>query len=211
MLDFDGEGRLRPLVYEGATAEDRKRFEARLYLRYKYNLSHYLRFYRDMSKKLELPVKLSFNVARHSWASLARKHGVSVSVISAGTGAHFRKDHANLPRRTGQQHRGRCERDGGGTAESSGSGSGKKGGEKVEISEKIVFLLSDRSSCVSRGCGKNTVFSEKTVGASFSCGFELNPSRIPGAKIREKYECEFTPPLTGIGHSYIPFMPKAHF
>ena len=68
MLDFDGEGRLRPLVYEGATAEDRKRFEARLYLRYKYNLSHYLRFYRDMSKKLELPVKLSFNVARHSWA-----------------------------------------------------------------------------------------------------------------------------------------------
>jgi len=58
---------------------------------------------------------------------------------------------------------------------------------------------------------KNAVFSEKTVGASFSCGFELNPSRIPGAKIREKYECEFTPPLTGIGHSYIPFMPKAHF
>lgn len=86
MLDFDGEGRLRPLVYEGATAEDRKRFEARLYLRYKYNLSHYLRFYRDMSKKLELPVKLSFNVARHSWASLARKHSVSVSVISAGLG-----------------------------------------------------------------------------------------------------------------------------
>jgi len=39
-----------------------------------------------MSKKLELPVKLSFNVARHSWASLARKHGVSVSVISAGLG-----------------------------------------------------------------------------------------------------------------------------
>lgn len=167
MLDFDGEGRLRPLVYEGATAEDRKRFEARLYLRYKYNLSHYLRFYRDMSKKLELPVKLSFNVARHSWASLARKHGVSVSVISAGTGAHFRKDHANLPRRTGQQHRGRCERDGGGTVESSGSGSGKKGGEKVEISEKIVFLLSDRSFCVSRGCGKNTVFRKDCGGFFF--------------------------------------------
>ena len=129
MLDFDGEGRLRPLVYEGATAEDRKRFEARLYLRYKYNLSHYLRFYRDMSKKLELPVKLSFNVARHSWASLARKHGVSVSVISAGLGHTSER-----PRKFTSTNwttapwtlRTRWWR----TAESSGSGSGKKGRRK---------------------------------------------------------------------------------
>ena len=87
MLDFDGECRfLRPLVYEGSTPEERRQFDERVYQRYKYNLSHYLRFYRDMSRRLNLPVKLSFNVARHSWASLARNEGVPVSVISVGLG-----------------------------------------------------------------------------------------------------------------------------
>ncbi len=86
MLDFDAEGELRPLVYTGTTAEERKRFETQLYMRYKYYLSHYLRFYRDLSRRLDLPVRLSFNVARHSWASIARRHGIPVSVISAGLG-----------------------------------------------------------------------------------------------------------------------------
>ena len=132
MLDFDGEGRLRPLVYEGTTAEDRKRFEARLYLRYKYNLSHYLRFYRDMSKSWNCPSNCR-STSPASWASLAQLHG-SRFRDQRGTGAHFRK-HANLPSTNGQS-----------TVDAANAmvagllkvrpGSGKKGGEKVEISEK---------------------------------------------------------------------------
>jgi integrase len=86
MLDFEDDGLLHPLVYNGTTPDERKQFETKLYLRYKYSLSHYLRFFRDIRKRLALPVTLSFNVARHSWASLARKQGIPVSVISVGLG-----------------------------------------------------------------------------------------------------------------------------
>lgn len=86
MLDFEDDGLLHPLVYNGTTPDERKQFETKLYLRYKYSLSHYLRFFRDIRKRLALPVALSFNVARHSWASLARKQGIPVSVISVGLG-----------------------------------------------------------------------------------------------------------------------------
>ena len=86
LLEFGAAGLLRPLVYNGTTTDERRLFDEKLYLRYKYSLSHYLRFFRDMCKRLDLPVKLSFNVARHSWASLARKQGIPVSVISVGLG-----------------------------------------------------------------------------------------------------------------------------
>ena len=39
-----------------------------------------------MRRRLDLSVNLSFNVARHSWASLARRQGIPVSVISVGLG-----------------------------------------------------------------------------------------------------------------------------
>ena len=87
MMDFDEERtHYRPLVFKGSTPEEQRLFAVKLYMRYKYNLSHYLRFFKEMSKRLELPVNLSFNVARHSWASLARNEGVPVSVISVGLG-----------------------------------------------------------------------------------------------------------------------------
>ena len=87
MLDFGPDGAtLEPLVYNGSTPEERRAFEEKIYRRYKYCLSHYLRFYGYIKKRLNLPVKLSFNVARHSWASLARKEGIPVSVISVGLG-----------------------------------------------------------------------------------------------------------------------------
>lgn len=86
LLDFGDDKHPRPLVYDGTTPDERKQFETKLYLRYKYSLSHYLRYFRDIRKHLNLPVKLSFNVARHSWASLARKQGIPVSVISLGLG-----------------------------------------------------------------------------------------------------------------------------
>lgn len=87
LLDFRPDGvTLEPLIYTGSTPEERRAFEAKLYRRYKYCLSHYLRFYGYMQKRLDLPVKLSFNTARHSWASLTRKEGIPVSVISVGLG-----------------------------------------------------------------------------------------------------------------------------
>ena len=87
MLDQGAKGQtLGPLVYTGTTPEERREFEAKVYLRYKYNLTHFLRFYDDLSKRLGLSVKLSFNVARHTWASLARDRGVPVSVISVSLG-----------------------------------------------------------------------------------------------------------------------------
>ena len=86
LLDYGEDGLLHPLVFEGATSDERLRFETKLYLRYKYSLSHYLRSLRSMRRRLDLPVGLSFNVARHSWASLARRQGVPVSIISVGLG-----------------------------------------------------------------------------------------------------------------------------
>lgn len=87
MLEYDERHKfLRPLVYQGSTPEERLLFDEKVYRRYKYNLSHYLRFYSDISKRLDLPVRLSFNVARHSWASLARNEGIPISVISIGLG-----------------------------------------------------------------------------------------------------------------------------
>lgn len=44
--------------------------------------------------------KLTFNVARHTWATQARNMGVPVSFISEGLGhTSIRKDHAYLPGR----------------------------------------------------------------------------------------------------------------
>ena len=86
LLDYGEDCLLHPLVFGGTTPEERRQFEARLYLRYKYSLSHYLRFFRSMRRRLDLSVNLSFNVARHSWASLARRQGIPVSVISVGLG-----------------------------------------------------------------------------------------------------------------------------
>lgn len=100
MLDFEDDGLLHPLVYNGTTPDERKQFETKLYLRYKYSLSHYLRFFRDIRKRLALPVTLSFNVARHSWAKPCPQTRYSSLSDQRRTGAYFRKDHPDLPRRT---------------------------------------------------------------------------------------------------------------
>lgn len=87
MFDLGPDGQtMEPMVCTGTTPEELREFEASVYRRYKYNLTHYLRFYREIQKKLQLPVKPSFNVARHSWASLARDEGIPVSVISVSLG-----------------------------------------------------------------------------------------------------------------------------
>lgn len=75
---------IRPLV-QLADETDNK-FQKRLYSQYKKALVHYTQSLENLSHKLDLPHKLTFNVARHSWASLAQDKGVPLSVISKGLG-----------------------------------------------------------------------------------------------------------------------------
>lgn len=60
--------------------------EQLLYKRYELALSRYLFHLGEISEELETEKKLTFNVARHSWASLARKRGIAVALISEGLG-----------------------------------------------------------------------------------------------------------------------------
>ncbi|WP_462376782.1 phage integrase SAM-like domain-containing protein [Rikenella microfusus] len=57
-----------------------------LYKRYKDTLTDYWYYLGVISEELCTEKRLTFNVARHSWASLARDRGIPVSVISAGMG-----------------------------------------------------------------------------------------------------------------------------
>ena len=66
MMDKDEDGQWRPMVFEGKTKPERQRFDTRLYKRYKYTLTHYLRYLERLSLRLKLEKKLTFNVARHS-------------------------------------------------------------------------------------------------------------------------------------------------
>lgn len=62
---------------------DQERF---LHKKYLLSLSRYLGYLKEVSLHLDLERRLTFNVARHSWASLARTKGIPVSVISEGLG-----------------------------------------------------------------------------------------------------------------------------
>lgn len=57
-----------------------------LHRRYKVALNRYLTLLERISSRLGTDRRLTFNVARHSWASLARRKGVPVAVISEGLG-----------------------------------------------------------------------------------------------------------------------------
>lgn len=57
-----------------------------LYKRYKEALASYWYYLGVISDELATEKRLTFNVARHSWASLARNRGISVAVISSGLG-----------------------------------------------------------------------------------------------------------------------------
>lgn len=56
------------------------------YQRYKKALARYLFYLKRVSTLLDLEEKLTFNMARHSWASLARRRNIPISVISEGLG-----------------------------------------------------------------------------------------------------------------------------
>lgn len=57
-----------------------------LYRRYKDALTLYWYYLGVLSQELHTEKRLSFNVARHTWASIARNRGVSMSIISKGLG-----------------------------------------------------------------------------------------------------------------------------
>lgn len=57
-----------------------------LYTRYRSGLKRHNHFLKLLSESLHLPVPLTSYVARHSWATIAKKSGIPVSVISEGLG-----------------------------------------------------------------------------------------------------------------------------
>lgn len=75
---------LLPILPRGASASALDSKE--LYRHYKRQLARHLGSLKRLSRRLDLPAPLSFNVARHSWATIARDCGVSLPVISAGLG-----------------------------------------------------------------------------------------------------------------------------
>lgn len=58
----------------------------RLYRHYKSALTDYWYHLGTISKLLDTEKRLTFNVARHSWASLAQDRGIPLAVISGGLG-----------------------------------------------------------------------------------------------------------------------------
>lgn len=78
-----------PILSEGlpASAENSSLPDERLlYEHYRRSRSRYLHLLRRLAQKLKLDARLSFNTARHTWASRARRKDISVSVISEGLG-----------------------------------------------------------------------------------------------------------------------------
>ena len=86
MLYITPDGAYLPLRYNGSTPEERQEFERELHKRYKYSRSNYLRMLRRVSARLGLEQNLTFNMARHTWASRARRKGIPMAVISEGLG-----------------------------------------------------------------------------------------------------------------------------
>ena len=72
----DGEYVL-PILHSGSKS---------LYNQYRHRLKQHNRCLKDLSESLKLPGSLTSYVARHSWATIARKSGVPVAVISEALG-----------------------------------------------------------------------------------------------------------------------------
>lgn len=86
LFNKNSDGQCVPLQYDGNSAEERREFEQLIHKRYRYSRSHFLRHLRRLSKQLGLEKNLTFNMARHTWASRARRQNIPISVISEGLG-----------------------------------------------------------------------------------------------------------------------------
>lgn len=76
---------LLPILRDDAP-EQKEESRQELYARYVRGRSRYIHLLANLARRLELDVRLSFNAARHTWASRARRKGISVAVISEGLG-----------------------------------------------------------------------------------------------------------------------------
>lgn len=86
MLYLTPEGKYLPYRFQGTTWKERQEYERELHKRYKYSRSNYLRLLSRLSKVLGLEQNLTFNMARHTWASRARRKGIPMALISEGLG-----------------------------------------------------------------------------------------------------------------------------
>ena len=66
--------------------DEKRRYEQELYNLYQKNRVYFLGLLRTISRKMELEINLSFNMARHTWASRARRKGIAMAIISEGLG-----------------------------------------------------------------------------------------------------------------------------
>lgn len=82
----DGHGGFCPVEFSCADPAEGRRHEEELYRRFLYNRSEFLHHLRRLSRLLGLERNLTFNMARHTWASRARREGIPMSIISEGLG-----------------------------------------------------------------------------------------------------------------------------
>ena len=82
----DGHGGFCPVELSCADPAGQRQHEEELYRRFLYNRSEFLHHLRRLSRLLGLERSLTFNTARHTWASRARREGIPMSVISEGLG-----------------------------------------------------------------------------------------------------------------------------
>lgn len=82
----DGKGGFRPFEVSGSDPAGKRRSEQEQYKQYLDNRSDFLRLLRRLSRQLGLERNLTFNMARHTWASRARREGIPMAVISEALG-----------------------------------------------------------------------------------------------------------------------------
>ena len=82
----DGQGGFRPCAFFDTGPEGARQNEQELYKRFLYNRSEFLHHLRRLSGLLGLERNLTFNMARHTWASRARRQGIPMAIISEGLG-----------------------------------------------------------------------------------------------------------------------------
>ena len=82
----DGEGGFRPFEVSESDPARKRRSEEEQYKLYRDNRSDFLRHLQRLSRHLGLERSLTFNMARHTWASRARRQGIPMAVISEGLG-----------------------------------------------------------------------------------------------------------------------------
>lgn len=82
----DDRGGFCPVEFPGTGAAVQRRSEQELYRRFLYNRSEFLHHLRRLSRFLGLERNLTFNMARHTWASRARRQGIPMAIISEGLG-----------------------------------------------------------------------------------------------------------------------------